>query len=131
MPCFWQLQELVWDGGYLSGASVPGIPLMAIGRNKKVSWGVTAALNDISDLWQETISEDGSTYLVDGQQKEISYRTEIIKVKGQEDVNLQVGFTHRGPIISSTIIGGGAALFGGALPSLKSEKKFSFGWGFN
>jgi acyl-homoserine lactone acylase PvdQ len=45
---------------------VPGIPLMAIGRNKKVSWGITAALNDISDLWQETISDDGKTYLLDG-----------------------------------------------------------------
>lgn len=52
MPSFWQLQEIVWEGnGYISGASVPGVPLIAIGRNKKVSWGITAALNDISDLW--------------------------------------------------------------------------------
>lgn len=42
---------------------------------------------------------------------------------------MNVKITHRGPIISSKIVGGGAVLFGGAVPDLKNEKKFSFGWG--
>jgi hypothetical protein len=46
-------------------------------------------------------------------------------------LNLKVGITHRGPVVSSNIISGGSVLFGGAVPKLKNEKKFSFGWGFN
>jgi acyl-homoserine lactone acylase PvdQ len=53
IPSFEQLQEMSWgnEGDYISGASVPGAPLMFSGRSKMSSWGSTAALNDISDLW--------------------------------------------------------------------------------
>ena len=48
------------------GGSIPGVPLIGIGRTKNISWGITAPLSDSSDLWQEKISEDGKRYLVDG-----------------------------------------------------------------
>jgi acyl-homoserine lactone acylase PvdQ len=35
----------------MAGASIPGSPFIAMGRNKKMAWGLTSALNDISDLW--------------------------------------------------------------------------------
>lgn len=67
---------------------------------------------------------------MDGEWRDLTNTvTEVIKVKGQPDEVMKIGFTHRGPIISSTIVGGGAVLFGGAVPNLKKEKKFSFGWG--
>jgi len=56
--------------------------MICIGRNKKMSWGITAALNDISDLWQEELNEDESQYYVDGVWKEMETVTEIIKIKG-------------------------------------------------
>ena len=43
---------------------------------------------------------------------------------------MDVGITHRGPIVSSDIVAGGAVLFGGAVPKLHNVKSFSFGWGF-
>ena len=39
LPSFWQLIELVWEDKFLIGGAVPGIPLVAIGRSKNVSWG--------------------------------------------------------------------------------------------
>jgi len=104
--------------------------MIAIGRTKKLSWGITAALNDISDLWQEELNEDDSKYFVDNEWRDMEIVTEVIKIKGQPDLNLKVGITHRGPVVSSDIIAGGSVLFGGAVPKLKKEKKFSFGWGF-
>lgn len=105
--------------------------MIAIGRNKKMTWGITAALNDISDLWQEELSADESQYKVDGEWRDMEFVNEVIKVKGEPDHILKLGLTHRGPIVSSDIISGGSVLFGGAVPKLKKEKKFSFGWGFS
>ena len=55
----------------------------------------------------------------------------MIKVKGEPDSVLNVAETHRGPVVDSDIVGGGAVLFGGAVPKLKKIKSFSFGWGFS
>jgi acyl-homoserine lactone acylase PvdQ len=54
--------ELVWGDQFLIGASMPGSPLIGIGRSKNLSWGITAPLSDSSDMWQEKISEDGKQY---------------------------------------------------------------------
>jgi len=35
----------------MSGASIPGVPLIFMGRTASTSFGMTSALNDISDLW--------------------------------------------------------------------------------
>ena len=56
---------------FLTGSSSPGIPFIMMGRSKHISWGVTAALTDVSDLFRETLSQDGRTYKVDGEQKEL------------------------------------------------------------
>jgi penicillin amidase len=51
------------------GAANPGIPGILLGRSNFISWGVTAALTDVSDLYRETLSKDGNNYLVDGEYK--------------------------------------------------------------
>ena len=58
LPAVWTLNELVWDDndGYLSGASVPGIPSIAVGRNKGLAWAITATLVDTVDLWEEEVN---------------------------------------------------------------------------
>ena len=67
-----------------------GMPGIGMGRSKYLSWGLTAAIVDNSDLWQEEISEAGTHYLVDGDWRELDTIEEVIKVKDQEDINLQV-----------------------------------------
>lgn len=44
----------------MSGASIPGIPLVQIGRTKDFSWGITAPIDDISDLFREQLNESKS-----------------------------------------------------------------------
>lgn len=51
LPSFWTLNEIIWEDKFLIGGSVPGIPLVGIGKSKNISYGQTAALCDISDLW--------------------------------------------------------------------------------
>jgi hypothetical protein len=91
---------------------------------------MTSALNDISDLWQEDITPDAKHYKVDGELRTINYIDEVIQVKGEDSVTHKVGYTHRGPLLTSTLLSESAVLFGGALPKLKKERTFSLGWGF-
>jgi len=51
LPSFWTLNELIWEDKFLIGGSTPGVPLIGIGKSKNISYGQTAALCDISDLW--------------------------------------------------------------------------------
>jgi penicillin G amidase len=84
IPSFWTLNELIWDEHFMIGGSVPGVPLIGIGRSKSASWGQTAPLADTSDLWQETIDETGTKYKVDGEWKDLKVKQETILVKGAE-----------------------------------------------
>lgn len=40
------------------GAAVPGLPLIASGRNRRVAWGVTAVSADVVDVYADTLSRD-------------------------------------------------------------------------
>lgn len=105
----------------MSGASVPGTPLIFMGRTEYTSFGMTSALNDISDLWQEEIIEKGDVkyYKVDGELRTIKTINEEINIKGAESIKMEIGFTHRGPLMSSDLISESSPLFGGSLPKLK------------
>ena len=59
-----------------------------MGRSKHLAWGLTAAIVDNSDLWEEEISLDGDQYLVDGEWRDLSVREEVIKIKGKKDLKL-------------------------------------------
>ena len=37
------------------GAALPGLPGLTFGRTNNISWGITAAVTDISDLYKEKI----------------------------------------------------------------------------
>ena len=75
--------ELSWGtDDYLIGASLIGVPGVAFGRNKNVSFSVTAAIVDSTDLWLEELSEDSSQYKVDGDWRKLEKRTETFKIKG-------------------------------------------------
>lgn len=41
----------------MAGASMPGVPMILIGRSKDISWGITAACTDVTDLYEEYIDE--------------------------------------------------------------------------
>lgn len=119
IPGFWQLNELIWEDKYAIGASLVGVPGIAMGRTKDITWGLTAAVADNSDLWKEELNEAGTHYLVDGEWREMQTIDEVIKVKGQDDVDLKIKLTHRGPLIDTPVLRFNAAmLFGGAISEL-------------
>lgn len=71
IPSVWTLNELVWGENRLTGATMPGIPLIGIGKGKQISFGQTTPRTDTSDLWQEKIDEEGLKYFLDGEWKDL------------------------------------------------------------
>ncbi len=83
------------------GVSIPGAPLVVIGHNAAVAWGMTNAYVDDVDLFIERIDPADSTrYLVPGGSEPFRVRTDTIRVKGREDpVLLRVRSTRHGPVL--------------------------------
>ena len=80
------------------------MPGISIGRSKHLSWGLTAALSDVSDLFREKINEFGTKYFVDNEWKDLKVISHEIKVKNNETVKFDVKYTHRGPLMHSSLI---------------------------
>lgn len=98
------INELIWQDKFMIGGSLPGIPLVALGRGKNLSFAHTTPNCDSSDLWQETLDETGTKYFLDGQWKDLEITTETIKVKKQDDYELVVRKTHRGALVSMDLL---------------------------
>ena len=66
IPGIWHAQHLVWDEGEAWGFTVPGAPVVVLGRNRRVAWGLTTAMVDTQDLFVERFDAQGR-YLADGE----------------------------------------------------------------
>ena len=52
---------------HAAGQSFAGMPWIVIGHNENIAWGATNSFFDMSDVYLETLSEDGSGVLFDGE----------------------------------------------------------------
>jgi penicillin G amidase len=101
VPGMWHAQHLVWDEGEAAGFSVPGAPVLVLGRNERVAWGMTTAMIDTQDLYVERL--DGSNpprYEADGDWPEAEVVREEIRVRGRRDPVVEdVLATRHGPVV--------------------------------
>lgn len=100
MPSKWYIVSLNSPTIKASGVSIPGSPAIIIGKNDRLAWGLTNLMLDDCDLYYETIDSSFSKYLIDGNWKSLSFRTDTIKIKDSSDVILKIPSTHRGPLIN-------------------------------
>ena len=80
-----------------AGVTPPGLPLVGIGHDDHVAWGLTSGLSDVNDLYAEKLV--GSTrYRFKGKVRKMSCRTETFKVSGAKTVRQQLCRTVHGPV---------------------------------
>lgn len=101
-PGIWyQMHHIVEGKMNVTGVVVPGQPLIVSGHNDSIAWGMTNLAVDDIDLYIEKINpEDSNQYIFNGEWKNFDIRKEIIKIKGGGEVEKELRFTHRGPVIS-------------------------------
>lgn len=86
------------------GATLPGVPMMVLGRNDRIAWGFTNTGPDVQDLYLEKVDPaDPGRYLTPSGSTPFETRTELIRVKGAADVSLTVRRTRHGPVISDVM----------------------------
>ncbi len=105
------------------GVSIPGTPVMVIGRTDHIAIGVTNAYGDAQDLYVETVDPKDPDRYLEGKKSlpfEVIEETLTIKDKdapqGYREENFNIRLTKRGPVIS------------GVLPGLKTNKVITVRW---
>ncbi len=103
-PALWYFAHLSAPGFEVVGATIPGAPAAILGHNMRIAWGFTNTAPDVQDLFIERIHpENPALYQAPDGWKEFSRRTEIIRVKGEADQQLEVRESRHGPIISGVL----------------------------
>ena len=111
-PILWYLARIVTPQGSVKGATVPGLPLVLLGQNDRIAWGLTTADTDAEDLFIETVDpHDPARYLTPDGAKPFLVHDETVHVKDGDSVTLHVRATRHGPVVSD-VDGDLAALAG-------------------
>jgi penicillin G amidase len=99
-PSIWYAIHLNSPGVNSIGASLPGAPIVFIGYNDSIAWGVTNAQRDLVDWYKiQFKDEKRDHYLSDGKWVPSKKRIEEIRVKGKESYYDTVVYTHHGPVM--------------------------------
>ena len=105
IPSLWYEVHLHAPDFHVSGVSLPGLPLVLVGHNERLAWGMTLAFTDAEDLFIEQIdSHDPPRYLYQDEWIEAEIIAEEIKVKSVlEPFTERVVVTRHGPVISGQV----------------------------
>lgn len=98
MPAIWHQVHLRAPGLHVAGATVPGLPGVAIGHNERIAWGITSLEYDEMDLFEEKIDLRSGIYFVDGKPLQARREVEFVAVRGAPPLELAGWSTHRGPV---------------------------------
>lgn len=108
LPSVWYLMRLqseapstAIDGYDVWGATLPGCPLVQLGRNRSMAWGITAAVCDDVELYREKLHPlEPELYLVGARWQKLDSRREMIGVRRSQPREKTIRFTRHGPVIS-------------------------------
>jgi penicillin amidase len=83
------------------GASIPGCPLIQLGHNRRISWGITAAVCDDVEIYRERLHPvERDCYLVNDHWQKLQTRTELIGVRRSAPREKIIRSTRHGPVLS-------------------------------
>ncbi len=102
MPSLWYEMHLSTPEWQAAGVTLPGVPMVIIGHNQDIAWGVTNAFVDAQDLYIEQFDpNDAARYRVNDTWEKANIVREEIRVKGEAQPRaLDVTITRHGPIVN-------------------------------
>ncbi len=82
------------------GVTLPGVPVVVIGKNQSIAWALTNVMADDADFYVDSLDQNRTSYWYDGQWRKLRKVVDTIQVKGIQPVIHESFLTHRGPIVS-------------------------------
>lgn len=67
LPSIWYAAQLQAPGLDAAGVTVPGLPGILIGHNRRIAWGITSLEFDAQDLYLEKLDDRTGRYMFRGQ----------------------------------------------------------------
>jgi len=102
-PGTWYLARLELQTGGVIGATIPGLPMMFMGRSERLAWGFTTAYLDDQDVVIEKLNPiNPEEYQTPDGWATFTSRPSIINVKDSEPVTLTLRWSQNGPILTGT-----------------------------
>lgn len=99
-PSIWYLARLELPGGGVIGATIPGMPLVLVGRSDRLGWALTSSYLDDQDVIIERVNpENPEEYLTPEGPKPFETRRTIIKIKGETPITITQRWSQSGPIL--------------------------------
>ncbi len=104
IPNTWYEAHLVSGDFDVAGVTLPGMPYVVVGHNRRIAWGFTNLGPDVEDIFIENFNANGEYQTPQGWRTP-ERRKEIIRIKGGQEVTVDVVVTRHGPIISGLVPG--------------------------
>jgi penicillin G amidase len=103
-PLIWYLARLEAPDLDVTGAMIPGAPVVVLGHNERIAWGFTTTNADVEDVFVEQIdTTDPQRYATPQGPAAFDVRGERIMVKQRAPETITVRETRHGPVISDVI----------------------------
>lgn len=110
VPSIWYLAHVSAGNFDVIGATFPGTPVVALGRNRRIAWGATNVVADVEDLYREKLDASGRFAEFRGALEPLTIVPETIVVKGAAPIHLEVRISRHGPLASDAINANNAEL---------------------
>lgn len=102
LPSYWFEVALNSPGTQVSGASLPGVPGILLGRNQHIAWSLTNAENQSTIFYTEQTSpRHPGEYFWRGAWRRMRTVHYQIPVKGSRAISLTVDLTVHGPVLTT------------------------------
>ena len=99
VPSLRYMTHLISPKWNVIGGGEPEIPGISIGHNDYGSWGLTVFRTDGEDLYQYDLNPNNhQEYMFNEEWTKIKTIKEIINIKGQKPKEIELNYTHHGPI---------------------------------
>ncbi|MBA4324161.1 MAG: penicillin acylase family protein [Rhodobacter sp.] len=99
-PTIWYLARLELRSGAVIGGTIPGVPLVLVGRSETLGWGLTSAYVDDQDVVIEALNpENPEQYQTPEGWATFESRQSIIRVRDAEPVTVTLRWSRNGPIL--------------------------------
>ena len=101
-PNIWYMNHLHCPELHASGVTAPSLPMVQIGHNEKIGWGITLSYTDIEDVFVEKFTDETcTTYMHDGKLRETNIIEEKIFIKDEKMPHIEKVYeTVHGTLIS-------------------------------
>ncbi len=98
LPAIWYEVVLCWQDQYVLGATLPGTPIVAVGRNAQLAWGVTHYKGEVADYFVEHCRKRKNAWHYRRGKRWLPFqlRQEVIHRKGDEPLLYRIYYNDLG-----------------------------------